>query len=258
MNKKEFLNTGLLEQYALGLTTEEEALEVERYLKKFPELETDVRDIRSAIEKYATQQAIPPPPGSKSRLMNTLGDMEFNEKISDTTDRVSRANYRWLSAAILMSFAGLIAMMILYAKLQSNHQQLTKDYAALSMECKKESEQAVAIQEMNNFIQNPNTTKLGMGCVADNNTCEAIAFWNRTEGKGYVNLGNLPTPPEGKQYQIWADVDHVMINAGLLENTDELQTIAYIDNAESLNITLEPIGGSPEPTVSDIVAVGLF
>ncbi len=41
-----------------------------------------------------------------------------------------------------------------------------------------------------------------------------------------------------------------MINIGLLQHPgDDMQALQFIDNAESLNITLEPAGGSEHPTV---------
>ena len=61
MDKERFLKTGLLEQYVLGLTTPEEDLEVERYAESFPEIQSEIDSMRSAMEEYARQYSIPPP-----------------------------------------------------------------------------------------------------------------------------------------------------------------------------------------------------
>lgn len=51
-------------------------------------------------------------------------------------------------------------------------------------------------------------------------------------------------------YQMWADVEGEMINMGLIDNKKDLLAMNYIENAESLNITIEPLGGSEHPDVS--------
>ena len=45
-----------------------------------------------------------------------------------------------------------------------------------------------------------------------------------------------------------------MISMGVLDRTKNLLTMNYIDNAESLNITIEPLGGNDHPTVSRLVS----
>ena len=80
---------------------------------------------------------------------------------------------------------------------------------------------------------------------------EAIAYLNREAGKVFVNPTHLPAPPPGKTYQIWADVKGEMISMGLIDgNSKEMQPANFIEGTESLNITLEPEGGSEEPTVA--------
>ena len=60
MNKERFLASGLIEQYVLGLTTPDEAQEVERYARAYPEVQAEIDALRGAIEQYAAQYAVPP------------------------------------------------------------------------------------------------------------------------------------------------------------------------------------------------------
>jgi hypothetical protein len=55
-------------------------------------------------------------------------------------------------------------------------------------------------------------------------------------------------------YQMWADVDGVMINMGLLPADADLIPVKYIDRAESFNITIEPAGGNDHPTVENLIS----
>ena len=53
---------------------------------------------------------------------------------------------------------------------------------------------------------------------------------------------------------MWADVDGEMINMGIINTSKALLAMQYIPEAESFNITIEPKGGSPHPTVSELIA----
>ena len=55
-------------------------------------------------------------------------------------------------------------------------------------------------------------------------------------------------------YQMWADVDGEMINMGLVPAEQDYIPLRYIDKAESLNITIEPAGGSEHPTVEQLIS----
>ena len=53
---------------------------------------------------------------------------------------------------------------------------------------------------------------------------------------------------------MWSDVDGEMINMGTLAPNQELIPLKYIEKAESLNITIEPVGGNDHPTVEDLIS----
>ena len=56
MDKERFLQSGLLEQYVLGLTSEEENEEVERYARAFPEIQSEIDILQIAVMQYAEEQ----------------------------------------------------------------------------------------------------------------------------------------------------------------------------------------------------------
>lgn len=251
MNKDQFLNTGLLEQYALGLTSEEENKVVEQHLEAYPELRKEVDEIRHAIEQYALQNAIPPHPRVKSHVMSKIDDS------SSASNRKASGLSQWLSLLSVLSIAAIIALLFFYTQKQKQHQQLKREFAELQMACNENNDKVIADQQMLLFMKDLHTQKITLGSLSESELSQAIAFWNPEAQKAYVNLGNLPEPPSGKQYQIWADVDHVMISVGLLNNNQAtFQEIEFLADAESLNITIEPKGGSPEPTVEQLIVSG--
>jgi len=61
----------------------------------------------------------------------------------------------------------------------------------------------------------------------------------------------LPQPAAGKQYQLWAIVDGVPVDAGLLETNAPVAFVKMknIPKAQAFAITLENTGGNKTPTM---------
>ena len=68
----------------------------------------------------------------------------------------------------------------------------------------------------------------------------------------------MPAAPTGKQYQLWAIVDGSPVDAGMI-TTDKgsysIQKMKSFGKADAFAITLEKTGGSPTPTMSEMVVI---
>jgi anti-sigma-K factor RskA len=67
----------------------------------------------------------------------------------------------------------------------------------------------------------------------------------------------LPEPPEGKVYQLWFADGGSMRSAGLMDeagDTGAAMLEGTLDGASGIGITVEPAGGSAQPT-SDPLAL---
>lgn len=252
MNKEEFLKSGLLEQYVLKLTDPEETELVETMLKRFPELKSELDTMHNAIEQYALSHSIPPPPHLKDRVLAEIEDLEKGP-YRQTKPIPGRSLG---SVAAILAFAVLSLMLWLQNKgLREDYLVLKENLEAQQAACEEQLQQA--LNRPLAFLSEPSTKTTILKGTAVAPQAEAIVFWNPIKKTACVNLVNLPEPPANKQYQIWADVAGEMINMGLLENSKEsIQSINYIANAESFNITLEPAGGSEHPTVELLQANG--
>jgi anti-sigma-K factor RskA len=80
-----------------------------------------------------------------------------------------------------------------------------------------------------------------------------ISYVNHKNRTVIVNASGLPELPSDKDYQLWADVEGVMIDMGVIPKKSEMIAMTYIEDAESLNITIEPAGGNDHPTVSQLI-----
>jgi hypothetical protein len=79
-NPAEFIKSGILETYVLGIASEKEILEVERMAESYSEIKNEINSISIALEDMAMANAITPPPTVKPFLRAILDFTERMEK----------------------------------------------------------------------------------------------------------------------------------------------------------------------------------
>ncbi|MBO0331930.1 anti-sigma factor [[Muricauda] lutisoli] len=243
MDKKKILDEGLLELYLTGELSEELTNAVEEVLENDKSLKEHFDALESDFEQMGMEQAIVPPNVVKSRLKNIVGQKKTN----------------WLPLGIAASFALVFGLSSfwLYEKWQDAEQNLnTLQIQTSELERKVnnlESDFRLTSNRLES-INNPDVTPL---VLYGNNKApngKVIAYINHKSQMVLVNPKGLPRLPNDKTYQMWSDVNGEMINMGVVPTDKELVTLKYIENAESLNLTIEPAGGSEHPTVEELVS----
>lgn len=263
MNKENFLASGLLEQYALGITSPEENILVERYLEQFPQVREEYTAMRKALDQYAQQYAKQPPQVLRQRVLDSVD--EESDRISDANEPIpgrSAGDLRQAGWSKYISYAVVVALAVglfLVTKKADTLEQDLNEAEVLLSACKSDVEHLRSTQSIYAFLISGHTRQVAIKGTPLSPETRLIAYWNDESGKALLNPVHLPEPPAGKQYQIWADVEGKMISLGLIAkepSKDQLADLSFIPHAESLNITLEPEGGSEEPTVSMLMANG--
>jgi hypothetical protein len=132
--------------------------------------------------------------------------------------------------------------------------QLEAEYAALKTYCEQTQDKYNAIQAV---IAGSEAILL-KPIKADQNYF-AVAYWNPERNSCWLDPTQLPPLEKGLQYQVWADVNGEMISIGLIPpDAKQLINLAFLVEAESLNITIEQKGGAEHPDVSMLTVNGLL
>lgn len=243
MDKKRILDEGLLELYLTGELSEELTNAVEEALENDKSLKEHFDALESDFERMGMEQAIAPPHSVKLRLKNAVGQ--------------SRTN--WLPLGIAASFALIFGLSTfwLYEKWQDAEQNLntlqTQASELRQQVNNLESEYRLTSNRLES-INNPDVTPMVLYGNSKAPNGKVIAYVNHKSQLVLVNPKGLPRLPENKTYQMWSDVNGEMINMGVVPTDKELVQLKYIENAESLNLTIEPVGGSEHPTVEELVS----
>lgn len=252
MDKAYILDNGILELYVLGELSESDQQQVDTAISKYPELQSHLDAIEESFEKMAFENAIDTPINIKSELLNTISNTTTNT-VSIAPQKSLRS---YLNIAASIAALLLIGSVYMYSQLNSTKKRLEvveQENAKLNSN----------IENLNNYlsetnkwyvaINDPDVQKYVLTGNAMMPEATVISYVNNIDKSVVINTKYLPKLDDEHDYQMWADVEGEMINMGVIDKSKDMLAMNYIDNAESLNITIEPAGGNDHPTVSQLI-----
>lgn len=266
MDIRAYIASGILEQYVLGLTTPAETEEVERLARLHPEVKNEIGAIQSSLETYARQFAQTPPAALKDKIWLALQQdvpvvaspqttaatpVSLEDEVQVQVAPVSIWRTYGVAASFILLAVSLLFNLYLYSQLDLVREQLvqvTVQNTQLAGQLKVNQAGYSTLADALRLYQDPDNQVIRL--TGDGNDADGmIVFWNRKQNQVYLSVRNLPPPPPGKQYQLWAIVDKKPVDAGVF-NTESLavQSMKPIAKAQAFAVTLEAEGGSPQPT----------
>ena len=259
MDRKKIIEEGLLEKYVLGSLTEQEAALVEKALDGDMELRQDLQALEAEFELIGFENAVEPATHVRDELMAKMG---LQSGTGDTTSKQSNSSSNFLQSGKLLIAASLAALFALgsfwlYVQWQSSlddFKSLEQQTVELQQRLNNLESRYSATQERYVSISTPGVIPLYLQGNEISPQSSMIAYINHESKSVIVNTLGLEPLDSNKTYQLWADVDGEMINMGLLPQDEEYIPVRYIEKAESLNITIEPAGGSDHPTVKNLIS----
>ncbi len=247
MDFKAYIDSGILELYVSGLLSETEAQQVEEYAAHHPEVKQEIDAIRSSINNYARQVGKAPAP---SILNKALADIQkepteseaFREGPSTNSKKAETVTTRRDWHKIAASIALLISVGV--NGYFFNELQTVQNEQALA------NQQIATLSSQLDVVTSAANMEIPLYGLDVSPKSHATVYINEQTRDVYIKIGDLPVPPSGHQYQLWADRDGHMHNIGVFHHNKSLQHLTVFEgDFESLNVTLEEEGGSEVATV---------
>ena len=243
MNLEEYILSGIIESYVLGLASEEERSEFEKMCKQYPEILQARIAFELSLEKEARQNAMEPPAYLKEKIFDLI----------QSTGKVVNMSYApvkrngWLKYAVAACLVLLAGSLYWNISLYNKNKKLQSEF----------DNTVASLNDMKNDIrilqQNPNVKMAAMTGLEASPQSFATVYWDTTSKDVYLLINNLPRPASDKQYQLWALLDGKPIDAGMIDNeyfirqNKLLIRMKNMQGAQAFAITLENKGGSPTP-----------
>jgi anti-sigma-K factor RskA len=169
----------------------------------------------------------------------------------------------WALAAsfLLASLVSFIAWRLdrqdLNNQIVSNQQEISSalaDNLELREKLKRESARTDELNQINAVLASGHSRVLTLAGQEPAPTASARVYWE-TQANRWVVSADLPPAPAGRVYQLWFVTPDAKISAGLIEPDQNGHGFAVVRVPSNLRklaaaaITLEPEGGSPQPTM---------
>jgi anti-sigma-K factor RskA len=265
MDSKAYIESGILETYALGMCSANEAREVEAMCAQYPAVKEELTRIQEAINGYATAHSKAPKAETRQRILDEIESIEAEEDriVKMTPPAVPLFSSRYAAAASLIFLSlSLMGNLFFYNKWQSANSEVV----ALNSEKQRMADNMkanqVRMENMHNdmaVLTDPDVRKIMMKGVDKSPNSMAMIYWNPQSKEVFMEIKSLPAPEPGKQYQLWAIVDGKPVDAGMITMTDgdsSLHRMKDFETAQAFAVTLEKEGGSAAPTMTEMYVLG--
>lgn len=258
--------------YAIGALEGETARDLEASLDAATPEQLRVvarwRDVAALLP-----QALPlqnPPERAKERLLNRIAEeaqqtpIEIAVEESTLREAADRAENRVLTfvqprpaeskAVRWMLIAATALLTFTSAYLFTQNSRLSSERDTLARERDKLSEDLVGVTRNFENVVSSKTRVLAMAGV-ETPEANAKVIWDTEAQQWIVYIFDLPAPPSDKDYQLWYVTGKAKISAKVFRTNERGQAdfkltlpADALDGMVATAVTLEPRGGSPQPT----------
>lgn len=249
----------LLPFYALDALSDEERKLVEEYLTEHPEARQQVRDMGPAASALPYGVApVEPPRRVKEGLMARVAlDTEAQaNRAREISPQPSRRAFSFESFFRAFSLATAAIAIIWVIALNLQVSRLRSEITALNERLVAQS------QSLDQIIQNmPQTNPVitvSLRGTDEQPQAQGQLIANPNDQSAVLVISGLPPLAPGRTYQVWL-IGEAPVSAGLLTVDEKGQSVLIITSEEaigsfnSVGISIEPEGGSPQPTGAIVV-----
>lgn len=272
MDIREYIESGVLELYAMGALPQEEANSVAEALARHPELRAELAEISAALQALSPVQGKGPRPELRDKILASLPEQSAEpasgnprpggDNVIPMDGAAPRASAsgasRYLLAASLVGFlVSASAALWLWSELSKTEEHLARNQALFEQTldaCNRAEQELHTLRNYHNHQVRMTSTGRMPGALA-------IVYWNPETKEVYLDPALMPQLPEGHQYQLWAIADGDSVNAGVFDpatpgHMPGLHRMHNVHEVKTFAVTVEPRGGSPAPTLSAMAVSG--
>ena len=253
MSDKDYISSGIVEQYVLGLCTPEEEKNLEQLRKTDPALNEAIINFEIQFETEMMTQAYLPDAATDKKILEKIDSLVTTLVVPFSKVEQKTGSYKWLkplaAAAILLLVTSVIFNYILYSKNTKQQQELAT---------RSNTPATLPVADYN-ILKDPAITPVAMYGVGYHAICRCTMFWDKKTGKVYIMIHHLPKSSGEKDYQLWANVNGKPVSVGIINDAIRGRFIEMNNmpaGASSFIVTLEKAGGTTVPTENEIYLKG--
>ncbi|MEM6522161.1 MAG: anti-sigma factor [Bacteroidota bacterium] len=258
MEVQEYISSGILEAYIMGELSEEEMQKVDEVAMKYPEIQIEIEKIRASIHNYAKASGNLP----SEEILDGVFDQPVKRETEAVFNEPSKVPFWAVAASVLLLVS--IGFNIYFASELNQSQKELDDLiiekSAIAQQVETTSQKLEYANLRIAHFLNKDNIHVRMEGLPLSPDSYANVFWNKKSNAVFISVDNLPAPPHGHQYQLWAIKDgQPPIDAGIFDHNNLVQELKIIQgDVLAFAVTLEKEGGTPYATVEKTYVKGVL
>lgn len=226
--------------YVLNAVTETERADFERHLAECESCAEEVRELEATATRLGEAAAEKPPAAVKAAVMARIGDVR---QLPPIGDELAVRRKRWSTRILGMAATALLVVSVALGVVTAQSRQ----------ELDAGRQQVAAMSA----LLAADDARLVNGSTPDGLVGTVVV--SRKRGEVMLLADKMPAAPEGKTYQVWL-IGGEKRSIGLLTPDNgraALVAASAIQDAVAIGVTVEPAGGSKQPTTEPVMAMTL-
>ncbi|MFI6650737.1 anti-sigma factor [Streptomyces sp. NPDC050529] len=243
--------------YALHALPESERREFERHLGDCEACSVEVREFSETATRLGLAVSATPPRDLRERVLREIATVRQEPpsggrraRTGPTGRNTAGRAARWPKFALAASLAAAAG----FGGIAVWQNQAAQDARQDARATHQQSEQLAQVLAAPDAQSRSGTLEDG---------AKGTVVVSKSENRAVFLAAGLPGAPVGKVYQLWFDDDGTMRSAGLMQAAGPSSTTyatlldGPVDGATGMGVTVEPAGGSAQPTSAPLALINL-
>jgi len=227
--------------YVLDALPEAERVEFEEHLRTCEQCSNEVRELRETVAALGATYETPAPAGAHERLMRTIHEQPVAPPVKGTVASLDSARRRPRAAIYLLAAASVILAMTL---------------GIVGISAYSANQRTTAAESVLKLATMPDAHLMPLPIPSASSSLVV----SQGKNEAAVLASSMPMPAAGHVYQVWAkDSAGTMTSVGMFvpskSGTVTQMLTADVHTVKAFMITVEPAGGSSQPTQAPIAEV---
>lgn len=248
MNNEDYISSGIIEQYVLGLCTAQEQQEIDMLRKKDVLLNDAIVNFEIELEEKMMRHHFLPGVATDDKILQVL--QSLNEPLQAPVLPIQSFNNKKVVKFSFAKIAAAASILLLFASAFFNYTQYQENKKQATLLASKNYAANTLPLSNYNILKDPSITPVAMMGVTEHPLCRCTMFWDKSTGKAYIMIHHLVNSGASHDYQLWATVNGKQVSVGLVndEIRDKFVEVSGVPaDANEFAVILENAGGDKVP-----------
>ncbi|HEX7903546.1 MAG TPA: anti-sigma factor [Chitinophagaceae bacterium] len=237
MNIREYIASGIIESYVLGLASEKEKAEFERFCAIYPELQKERTRFELSLEQTVFENVMEPPAEEKIKLFDAINQQQSvalttNAVLMDAAKKTpvqKVSSMRWAIAASVILLVGCGLFIIsLYKKNQELQAEIAESIKTIDQLDQKTQQIEESIVPDGAALKQAKVVMPQQAIKATVNV-----YWDSTTADVYLVIRDLLALQPDEKYNVWSVTNGNYNSLGLFDSPANANLVLKINNARN-------------------------